>query len=259
MPIYVFDPVEGISKKVAEVDTTTMLTLKDILPKEASFTKKYLVKKENAPKARLRDIYCCQDNGALVRRIFNTFFKIALQEIVSGNCQFLLPKRGHLQPCIYVDFLPDTVVRAKAKQGRMKYVDFQHTNYTVPCVYYRFSLGTNSTLFGVYVNKGLYYQMIAHANTGKPFSSRPRDIEYFLPQLYSKFYHLEEKPLRDLIKYCWRVIHKELTCRQEIRFLDQHGEIRIYRPLGQNRDEIVRKAVKSRNGKLAKKRYESFN
>ena len=75
MPIIVYDHTEEKYKQVAQVDTTTMLTLTDILPHTSAFSKKYLVKKEFAPKKQLRDIYGCRDNVALIRRIFNTFLK----------------------------------------------------------------------------------------------------------------------------------------------------------------------------------------
>ena len=100
-----------------------------------------------------------------------------------------MPTLGRFYPSIKISELPDKVVRAKAKQGRMKHVDFSITNYTVPTVIYKLSNNSPLAPFYIYVNKGLYYQMIAYANSGQKFSNRPFKIEDVMPALWSKFYY----------------------------------------------------------------------
>ena len=244
MPVYVKGK-RGGQKKVADYDTTLMLTLKDVIPTDRAFTKQFLVRKDDAPAGRLRDFYGCKDNGALVRKIFSTCFKVILYEVAAGNCQFIVPNRGPSNPRIYIDFLKDSEIRGKRKSHKLKKFDLLQTDYKVPYIHYSFSPTTTRSPLRIYLNKELYEVLVNTANSGKTFSKLPRKLDYFLPYIYEEFSYIQEDKLRLLLNTCFRLLQKRLRFGEEVRFIDRDGEVRIFRNLGPKHDEIM-KIVKKR-------------
>lgn len=259
MARFAYDKKKGESVKVSAVDTTSMLTLTDILPSTREFSAQYIIKKKKAPDIPARDIYHTRDNAALLRKVFNECLKIVLTSIIRGECQFIVPLKGRTNPKIYVGKMNDKAVRAKVKAGELGYVNMFATDYTVPYLRYQLSSTSHRQPLYIYVNKKLYFQLINHANQEGHYSVRPRTIDHFLPQLFEKFYYLQQKPLAAFIKFCWAAIHKEIKYGNEIRFIDGDGEIRFFRALGASRPRIMRAVVKQRLTRERKKRYESFD
>jgi hypothetical protein len=256
MPVYVKTP-RG-KKKVADYDTTLMLTLNDILPTGREFTKKYLVRKKDAPTGRLRDLYHTKDNGALVRKIFSKCLKVILYEIAAGNCQFIVPNQGPSKPRIYVGYLKQTEVKGKRKSHRLQKFDMLQTDYKIPYIHYSMSPTTLRKPLRIYLNKELYNVLINTANSGKKFSVVPRDLEYFLPYVYQEFSYIQENKLRLLLNVCFRLVQKSIRFGEEVRMIDGDGEVRIFRNLGPSHDEVMRRVVKRRLTVERNKRKELY-
>lgn len=237
---------EGDLVEVAKYDTSLMLTLLDIFPNNSLLAREFLAKKKDAPAGKLRDIYSTQCNSALVRKIFRLFVKNIIGDIITGNCQFLMPGRSNSS--IYMGKHKQQFVRG----GRF---DLLATNYTVPYVRYKISRATNKKedLF-VYVNKSMYSDLIDRANTGKVFSQRPRDINHFLPYIYSEFSYIKEDCLKKLLSFCFRRMNYYLKRGEELRITDREGEIRFFRSLGKVHDEVMRKVVNTRKARERNKK-----
>jgi len=255
MPFYGVDE-NGKKFKMSEYDTSLMLTSKDIFPTDREFCKRNLVKKSTAPKGRIRDFYGCKDNPAVVRKIFNTLLQAVMWEVASGKCSFIFP--GASKASIYVGTLNDSIVKSKVKKGKLGYVDMLQTNNTVPYITFKFSPRERKKELKVYVYKDIYKTMIAHANTGKPFSNRPRQVDYFLPYLYDKFSYIQESSLKAIVVHCFNTLLFHLKKGEEVRFIDTKGEIRFFRALGRFHDAIMKKVVKKRLQRIHKDKYEQF-
>jgi len=255
----VYARVDGKQKKVSEVDTTLMLTLRDVIPNDIGYTKKYLVKKKDAPDGKLRSFYNTKDNSGLVRKIFTTCLKVILFEIAMGKCKFIAPSRGRGNPCIYMGEMNDKVVQFKRKTNRLKHFDMMGCGYKIPYIKYMFSQRSTRQHLEVYVNKSIYAEMVEHANSGARFSQRPRDIDYFLPYIYEEFSYIKEHNLEKLVKDCFRKLAWHLKRGEEVRCIDGDGEIRFFRPLGKIHDKVMRKVVKARLTRERNKKNESIS
>jgi len=255
MPFYGVDD-KGKSFKISEYDTTLMLTSKDIFPTDREFCKRNLIKKTTAPAGRMRDLYRCKDNPAVIRKIFNTLLQAILWEISAGKCSFIFP--GASKASISMGTLNDSIVKSKIKKGKLGYVDMLQTGNTVPYITFKFSPREKKKELKVYVYKDIYKNMIAHANTGEKFSIRPREIDYFLPYLYDKFSYIQENSLKNIIVHCFNTLLFHLKRGEEVRFIDKKGEIRFFRPLGRIHDSVMQKVVKKRLQRIHKDKYEQF-
>ena len=257
MPRYVYNKKTGKQKKVAQFDTSLMLTINAIITDEA---KKYLIRKDNAPSGKLRDFYHTKDNGALVRKIFTTCLKYILIEIATGKCEFMLPNKGQTKPKIYAGYLKDEVVKAKRQKNKLREFDLLQTDYKIPYLQYSFSPNSRKQHLMIYLNKSIYGELVEHANTGKHFSKLPREIDYFLPLVYKEFNYIKEAEIKRLVNFCFRKLIWYLRRGEEIRIIDKDGEIRFFRPLGNKlHDKVMRTVVKKRLTRERKERYDSFS
>jgi len=259
MPRYVYNKKKDKYKKVADYDTTLMMTLKDVIPNDPKLAKEFLVKKDDAPEGKLRDFYHTKDNSGLVRKIFTTFLKAVLIEVAVGSCQFIVPLRGRTNPSIYVGELNDKVVKTKRKQGRLNNINLLQTDYTVPYLHYKMSPTTSRQDLLIYVNKSIYNRMINHANKGGKFSKLPKKLDYFLPYIYDEFSYIKEQQLEKLLKHCFTRLQWHIKRGEEIRIIDNDGEIRFFRPLGKAHDKVMRKVVRQRLTRERKQRYGSIS
>lgn len=259
MATHVYNKKREKYKRVSEYDTSLMLTLKDVLPNDSKIAKEFLVKKEDAPVEILRDIYHTKDNSGLVRKVFVTFLKSILFEIAMGRCQFYVPLKGKTTPKIYMGRLHDKVVKNKRSIGRIPDLDLMAMDYNVPYIRYKLSDNTSKRDLSVYVNKKIWKEIVDYANSGQTFSKLPRTIEYFLPVIFEEFSYIEEQGLEKLIKHCFSRLHWHLRRGEEVRILDQDGEIRFFRPLGKAHDKIMTTVVKQRLTRERNKRYATFN
>jgi hypothetical protein len=110
MPRYTYST--GVRVKVAEYDTSLMLTLKDII-NGCELSKSFLIRKDDAPAGKLRDLYNTKDNAGLIRKIFVYCLKRILQDVANGKSNFYLPTNAKFKPIIYVGYLNDIVVKSK--------------------------------------------------------------------------------------------------------------------------------------------------
>ena len=258
MPRYKYNS-KGNRVKIAEFDTSLMLTLKDVLPNDPKIAKKYLVKKADAPEGKLRDFYNTKDNSGLVRKIFSTLMKSILIEMAVGQCQFIWPKQGKSSARMYVGKLDDKVLRAKRKLKKLRHYNLTQTGYEVPYIKYSFSDFSKRQHLMVYLNKSIYKELVEYANTGGHFSKLPRELDYFLPVVYEEFSYIKEAKLKSLMRYCFLRLQWHLKRGEEVRFLDGDGEIRFFRPLGKAHDKVMREVVKKRLTRERNKRYESIS
>jgi hypothetical protein len=247
---------DGKKVKVSDYDTSLMLTLKDIIPNDPSFAKRYLVRTAEAPAGKLRSFYACKDNSALIRKIITTAVKAALSEVAAGNCRFNFPAPS--KAYIYMGHLNEGVTKSKINTGNLKYLDLMQTDYKVPYITLKFAPKTLKRELKIYVNKNLYASMVEHANTGEKFSNRPRDLDYFLPYIYDTFSYIEETQLKNLVIYGFNTILWHLKHGEEIRIIDTEGEIRFFRALGKLHDKVMRKVVQRRILREHNEKYEQF-
>jgi hypothetical protein len=247
---------KGNKIKVSDYDTSLMMTLKDVLPNDRYYAKKFLTKKKNAPDGKLRDLYNTQCNSSLTRKIFNYTVKIILWEIAAGNCSFVWPNNSGSR--IFMGWLNDKVVQDKSKAGRLTYVDLLQSNYRVPYITMSFTKSTNKKDIKVYAPREIYNAAIAHVNSGQEFSNRPREINYFLPYVYDKFNYIEEQGIKQLVLDAFSKMLWHLKQGEEVRILDNTGEIRFFRPLGNIHDKVMKAVVKKRIQKAHKEKYEKF-
>jgi len=257
MPRYIIK--DGKKKKVAEYDTSLMLTLRDVLPNDADLAKKFLVKSKDAPKGKIRDLYGTQDNSALVRKMFVSLLKVILTEIAMGYGQFIVPTTGNSYPSIYMGWLDEGVTKSKRKQNRLSHFDLMQTDYKVPYVKYSLGSRTNRQHLNIYLNKKLYAHLIERANSGQPFSKAPRDIDYFLPYLYEEFSYIKEDKIRPLMLHCFSRLQWHLRRGEEVRIIDGDGEIRFFRPLGKIHDEVMTQVMRTRLTRERNKKNESIS
>lgn len=253
-----FANINGKKVKVSEYDTRLMLSLRDVIPNDISYTRLYLKKKKDAPEGKLRDFYNTKDNSGLVRKIFTTFLKAVLIEIAVGRCKFIIPSKGRGNPSIYMGYMKDAAVKYKRKTKRLQQFDLLQTDYKVPYLKYKFSEFSQRKPLEIYVNKNIYNKIIEYANSGANFSQRPRDIEYFLPYIYEEFSYIEERNLKLLLKDCFKKLQWHLRRGEEVRCIDGEGEIRFFRPLGVRHDKIMKKVVKKRLTRERNKKNESI-
>jgi hypothetical protein len=242
--------------KVAAYDSSLMLTLPDIIPNDRDFAKRYLIRKEGAPAGKLRSFYNCKDNSALLRKIITTAVSGILWEVASGFCRFNFPAPS--KAYIYMGWQNEEIVKSKAQHGKLGYLDLMQTDYKVPYITFKFSPRTKKKELKVYVNKPIYAAMVKHANTGEKFSSRPRDIDYFLPYVYDTFPYIEESCLKNLVIYGLNSILHHLKQGEEIRLRSNEGEIRFFRALGKMHDKIMREVVQRRIIREHNEKYDQF-
>jgi hypothetical protein len=242
--------------KVSNYDTSLMLTLKDVLPNDRDYAKKVLIKKESAPAGKLRDLYHTQCNSSLVRKIFTYTLKLILWEVAAGNCSFSWPNNSGSK--IFMGWLNDKAVKDKVAANRLNYMDLLQTDYKVPYVTMSFTKFLKKKDIKIYVTKDIYYASVAHANSGKEFSNRPRKINYFLPHVYEEFSYIEPASIRQLVSEAFTKVLWYLKQGEEIRVIDKTGEIRFFRPLGNMHDRIMTSVVKKRIQKEHNERYEKF-
>jgi hypothetical protein len=247
---------KGKKIKVSDYDTSLMMTLKDVLPNDRYYAKKYLIKKENAPAGKLRDVYNTQCNSSLIRKIFNYTIKLILWEVAAGNCSFTWPNNSDSK--IFMGWLNDKVVRDKSRANRLTYVDLMQSDYKVPYITMSFAKSVHKKDIKIYATRDIYNTAIAHVNAGKEFSMRPREINYFLPYIYDEFSYIEEASIKQLILDIFSKVLWHLKQGEEIRILDNSGEIRFFRPLGNIHDKVMKNVVKKRIQKEHKERYEKF-
>jgi len=245
MALYAINPQTGRKRKVAEYDLSLMLTLSDVLPSNPALAKQFLVKKKDAPAGRLRDIYHTKDNTRLIRKIFTVCLKAILFEMAMGRCQFIWPIQGRSSAKLIVGSLPDKLVKTKRQYGDLKYLKMFQSDHKVPYIEYRPSKNSKQ-YWNVYVDKTIYSTMIKHANSGKPFSKLPRELDYFLPYIYEEFSYIKEDKLKALLRYCFLQLQMHLKRGEEVRILDGTSEIRFFRPLGKKHDSVMRKVARKR-------------
>jgi hypothetical protein len=237
-------------------DTSLMLSLKDVVPNDRAYAKKYLIKSDIAPKGKLRNLYHTQCNSSLTRKIFNYTLKIILWEIAAGKCSFTWPNNSASK--IYMGWLDDKIVQQKAKLDKIPYINLIQTDYKVPYITFEFSKSEKKVPLKIYVNKEMYKAAILHANTGQKFSQRPRTINYFLPYIYDEFAYIKQESLKALILDCFSKVLWCLKQGEEIRILDSEGEIRFFRPLGRIHDKVMSNVVKKRIEKEHREKHEKF-
>jgi hypothetical protein len=250
---YKFNKKTGKSTRVAEYDTTLMMTLKDVLPDDPAIARKYLEKKSNAPKGKLQHLYHTQSNSSLVRKIFVTYMKAVLMEVVMGQGKFVIPNTSVNKPEIYMGWIDDKAAKGFRKSYKYQKFDLMQTDYKIPMVKYK--IKDSKQDLGVYVNKQIFAKLLKRSNSGKGFSKLPREIEYFLPVVYEEFSYINERKLQSLIRHCLRRLHYHLRRGEEVRILDGDGEIRFYRPLGRKHDEIMRSVVRKRMARDRNRKY----
>jgi len=236
--------LDGELVRVSMYDTSLMLTLTDIFPNDKLLSRDFLVKKKDAPKGKIRSLYNTQDNSSLCRKVFRLFMQEVLLDIVSGNCLFKWP--GNTQAEMYMGFTKDELVKSKRSKGTLKEFDLFATGYKVPYIKYKHSPKSKRQELCVYLNKPLYKKLIERANTGKVFSKYPKNIYSFLPQIFEQFPYIEEDGLERLIRHCLRLVAWNLRRGEELRILDNSGEIRFFRPLGSIHDKVMTKVKKQR-------------
>lgn len=226
--------------KTSVFDTSLMLTTKKIIPEDPELSKEFFAdaRKKTTPKGRLRDFYNSRTNAALARQIFASFIKHVLETVVSGKGQFMLPFRNY--PSIGVGYMKDSIVKKKRKQGHLDQFDMLTANYKIPYLHYSFSRSSKRQKPLIYLNKRLYQILVDRVNNGEKFSKRPLFIDYFLPEIYKKYSYIKEKNLRKIIRHGLRGLHFYLQRGEEMRFLDKEGEIRFFRPLGSQHDDVMR-------------------
>lgn len=229
--------------KVSNYDTNLMLCLTNIFPNDKYLAASYLQKKKDVT-GKLRDIYNTKDNSSLVRKILRVFLKTLILDMVQGNCAFNFP--GHSKAEMYVGYIDDTNLKKVRQRGSLKDFDLLATNYKVPCIKYKFSKKSHRQELQVYLNKKLYKEFIDTANSSKIFSKYPKNIKHFLPQIYEQFPYIKENSIERLLKFCLGRIVYNLRHGEELRILDEDGEIRFFRPLGAIHDKVMNKVKKQR-------------
>jgi hypothetical protein len=242
--------------KVAAYDTSLMLTLKDVIPNDKEFSKSFLVKKDNAPAGRLRDLYNSHCNSGLVRKIFTYTLKIILWEVAAGNCRFIWPNNS--KAFIHVGWLDDSIVKSKSVHGKLDYIDLTQTDFKVPYLTFSFPPYSNKKDLKIYTTKEIFKSMVQQANSGLPFSNRPRGLDYFLPLVYEEFNYIKETHLKSLLKECFSKLLFHLKQGEEVRIINKEGETRFFRVLGKIHDEVMTAVVKNRIQRAHKEKYEKF-
>jgi len=250
---YVYNPHTGKRKKVADYDTTLMLTLKDVLPNDPVIAKRYLVRTKDCPAGKLQHIYNTKDNSALVRKIFVTWLKAVLYEVAMGKGKIIMPNNSPNKPEIYMGWMNDKAAKGFRKNNKYHQFDLMMTDYKIPMMKYK--IKDRKQHLGVYVNKKIFAEMVKRANSGNGFSNLPRDIDYFLPVVYEEFSYIKEQKLAQLIRYCVKRLRYHLNRGEEVRIIDGDGEIRFYRPLGRMHDKVMRTVVKQRMSRERNKKY----
>lgn len=230
--------------RVSTFDKSLMMTLTHIFPDDPVATKELLESKPDKPKGKLQDFYNVRDNSALVRKIFREYIKSVLLDVLSGNCLYQFP--GHSQAEIYVKNLPDHLVKSKRQRGYLKDFDLIATNYTIPRLTYRFSKRSRRQQLEIYVPAEYYTKMVEHANKGKVFSKRPKNISHFIHNIYEQFPYIKENSINRIIREGSKRISKNLRYGEELLLVDKDGEFRIYRPLGKEHDRVMRTVKKKR-------------
>ncbi len=187
--------------------------------------------------------YGVEDNSTLVRKIFRRCIQNIIDELIAGNCKFMLP--NNTSASIYVGKLPKKTVLSRCQAGRNPF-DLLSTNREMPGIFYRIGKNTRRKELKVYVSRDRYDKLVERANTGVIFSQRPRGLDYFLEDIYKEFDLLNEKCIRKSLLHCFKKMSYYLTRDEELRFIDKTGEIRFYRQLGSVHDDVMRAVVNKR-------------
>jgi hypothetical protein len=236
---------DGSLKQVAKFDANLMLSPRDIFPSNQELAARYIVKKDKKQRGKPSKWYGVEDNSSLVRKIFRHCIKNIIDEVISGNCKFMMP--GNSTASIYMGSLnkEDTIYSITHGES-MRYFDHIATNKVIPVLKYKKSKNNRGTDLKIYVSKDKFTKIVGRANEGKKFSQRPRELDYFLPKLYEEFSYINEKKIKSIVVHCLRKMSSYLRKGEEMRFIDKEGEIRIYRPLGKYHDKVMKAVVKRR-------------
>lgn len=237
--------------QVSAFDQTLMLTLRDIFPNNAVLAKELLQTKRNAPAGKLQKFYNVKENSGLVRKIFRLYMKKVVWEMLSGNCSYSFP--GNSQATMYVGAMKDEVVRDKRSRGLLSEFDMITTKYTIPCIKYKFSENSQRQELVLFVNKKYYSKLIDTANSGKKFSKYPKNINDFLPFIYEQFPYIKEESIDKIIRTCSSAVSNNLRRGEEVRIIDEEGEIRFYRPLGKIHDRVMQGVKRRRLTRIKNK------
>jgi len=239
-----------------------MLTLKDVIPNNPKMAKEFLVKKEFAPKGKIREMYNAHCGSSLVRKIFTECLHIILIEVAMGKCTFTWPSKAQYKPYIFMGSYSDFTVKRKAKTGSLNYMKLFNCDYKVPRIQLKFSERSSRALLSIYVSKNIYNYAVDHANNGEHFSKVPRELDHYLPYIFDKFSNLKEEPLKRMLKFCFAEVMWHLRRGEEINFFSKsdYGFIRIHRNLGILHDKVMKKVknfriARNKNGKGRKIKY----
>jgi hypothetical protein len=246
---------DGVRVRVSTYDHSLMLTMRDLFPNDSEVAARFLVKKVDAPKGKLKHLYNTKNNTAILRKVFISYVKLVLSEISKGNCCFTPPSIGAGKPMIHMDVVTDSIVRKRRQRNQLARFDLSKSGFKVPSLKYRISPSSRKKDYGIYVNSKIYDLLVNTSNQGKVFSNLPKDVYYFLPHIYKEYDYLVESRLEAMIKYCFRRLHKAIKDGEEIRILDSDGEIRFHRILGKHHDKIMTEVVKKR---LKREREEKY-
>lgn len=242
MARFVKDESGGL-KQVARFDSSLMMSTSNIFPNNTELSSKFIVKKDTTMVGKPSRWYNVESNSALVRKIFKFCMKVIIDDIIDGNCKFVLP--NNTTASIYMGKLPKQTVLHRCRDGRNPF-DLISTNREMPGLYYRIGANSRRKLLKVYVSPDRYQRIIDRANTGELFSQRPRGLDYFLDRVYKEFDLLDEKCIRKSLLHCFKKMSYYLKRDEELRFVDKTGEIRFYRQLGKKHDEVMRSVVNKR-------------
>jgi len=246
----------GELRQVSRFDTRLMMSPRDIFPNSKEEAAKYIIKKDKYKVGKPSKWYGVEDNSSLVRKIFRHCIKNIIDEVISGNCKFMLPNKSSAS--IYMRTLDRTDVIAKCKKG-INHFDLLATNRTIPMLTYSISKSNKRKKLNIYVSNDRFKTIIERANTGKIFSQRPRGLDYFLPKIYEEFSYLSEEYIRKALLFCFRRMSYYLKRDEELRFIDKTGEIRFYRPLGKLHDVVMQSVVNKRKARERKIKQDGTN
>jgi len=233
----------GSLKQVARYDSSLMMSTSDIFPNNPELASKFIVKKDKTMSGKPSRWYNVESNSALTRKIFKFCIQTIIDDIIAGNCKFLLP--NNTTAYIYMGNLPTQTVLHRCKAGRNPF-DLLSTNRKMPALFYKIGTNSRRKQLKIYVSSDRYNKIIERANTGELFSQRPRKLEYFLDTVYKEFDLLNEEYIKKSLLHCFKKMSYYLKRDEELRILDKTGEIRFYRQLGTKHDEVMRKVVNKR-------------
>lgn len=238
--------------KTANFNTSLMMTLNTLYPNDTQLTKKLIKTNRKFKRGdKLQKLYNTKDNSGVVRKVFREFFKLVLIDVLEGNCTFYFP--GNSQAHIFVGNLSDKCVKSSRQKGYKSKFDLLVRDYKVPHLMYKFSKKSRRQTLRIYVHKPMFARFIDVANSGKKFSGRPKTMEHFMPEIHKRFDCITEKSLDRIVRYISQKLTWNLRRGEEVRMVENDGEIRVYRPLGPMHDEIMEQVVSKRKARIRNK------